>query len=383
MPQSRPHRLKGNGRCGSRLAIASTALVLASAPAWASDALFATTSLVTLETLGRRVEAARAAPSPDDEQALPVAYAQGGDRVSEAAIDAVPGVALASRPRTRWMPGTESRAWATGYGFSSRTGADERGPRQKSHGAGFMAGVDRLLDPTLLVGVAVGFSQAQTSAPGLHRDFDTFSGGAYLSWAPRDGWELDGYVGHTWVELDSSRELSLRGTLVPTEGQSRGPGFSAAGTAGYRFRTSTSFGEAFAKPFVSLGHMSQDRQSYVESGPFGTGLEYPSKTFERTTLNLGLGAGIEVSAGEDWTVRPELRVAWSRHLDESSFQIPAFLLGTPVLVGDPDPGRDGALVALEMTAWKRRELQAFAGYMGEFRSNSTVHQGRGGVRLAW
>jgi hypothetical protein len=113
------------------------------------------------------------------------------------------------------------------------------------------------------------------------------------------------------------------------------------------------------------------------------GLAFPRNTLERTNLNLGIAAGLEMRAGEDWTLRSELRVAWSRYLTDPSPPVPAFLSGTPVSITEPEPGRDGALVSLEVTGFKRREVQAFAGYTGEFRANSTIHQGRGGVRVAW
>jgi hypothetical protein len=49
---------------------------------------------------------------------------------------------------------------------------------------------------------------------------------------------------------------------------------------------------------------------------------------------------------------------------------------------DPQPGRDGGIVAFELTG-VRGNLQLFAGYAGEFRSNLTAHQGYGGIRFTW
>lgn len=366
---------------GRSLSVAAT-LVLGAAPVAASDPMFTKTSLMTWEALDARFAQARQPKWQGPVKTVVTSYAKAGDRVTDAAVDAVPGVALASRP----LPGAlapDTRAWGMGTGFSARIGADARGPALRSRGAGFVAGVDRLLDPTLLAGVALNFTEAETSSSGVRQDFRTFSGGAYVAWAPFDGWELDGFLGNSWVELDSRRVINLPGAPVATAGRSRGPGVSAAGSAGYRFRSATSFGEAYAKPFASLGYVAQQRRGFVESGPLGPGLVFPSETFERSTLNLGVAAGIEVSAGDSWTLRPELRLAWSRYLSDPSPQVPAFLFGTPVMVVDPEPGRDGALVSVEVAGWKRRELQAFAGYAGEFRANSTVHQGRGGVRLAW
>jgi uncharacterized protein with beta-barrel porin domain len=366
---------------------AASFVALTAAPARASDVLFAQTSLANLQMLGNRLDQAREPPLLETDT-LVAAYAQSNDKAREAAIDAVPGVALAAPPRPVNLQPSDTRSWATTYVFGGRTGADARGPALTSSGAGVMAGVDRLLDPTLLAGVVLGFANTHSASARVRQDFDTFSGGAYVSWAPLAGWELDGYLGGTWVELDSTRfpdlyGTLLKGTLGPVDGESSGPGVSVAASAGYRLRTSTSFGEAFAKPFATLAYVGETRRAYVESNPVGASLSFPRNTLERTNLNLGVAAGLETRAGEDWTLRSELRVAWSRYLTDPSPAVPAFLSGAPVSLTEPDPGRDGALVSLEVTGFKRREVQAFAGYTGEFRTNAIIHQGRGGVRVAW
>ncbi len=90
-----------------------------------------------------------------------------------------------------------------------------------------------------------------------------------------------------------------------------------------------------------------------------------------------------MSAGDGWTVRPELRLAWSRYLFNPSPAVPAFLGDVLLVLRDPEPGRNAAVIGLELTAWKTTNLQLFTGYAGEFRSNATAHQGRLGVRLTW
>jgi subtilase-type serine protease len=78
-----------------------------------------------------------------------------------------------------------------------------------------------------------------------------------------------------------------------------------------------------------------------------------------------------------------MRVAWSHYISDPSSAVPAFLFGAPVIIGDPEPGRDGAVIAIELTGWKHADLQLFAGYTGEFRSNAALHQGHAGLRLNW
>ena len=279
-------------------------------------------------------------------------------------------------------PGSQTtRAWSTGYGYGSRTGADARAAGVTGKGGGNAAGIDQVVDPTLLVGIAAGVARSATSGGAVRSEASMVSTGAYVSWSPFNGWELDGFLGNHWVEVESTRVLN--GAAMPLRGDVRAPGLSGLAGAGYRLRSATSMGEAFVKPFVSLAYVSHDRRSYTEAGASGAALEFPAKTFERTSANVGLAAGVDVTAGGGWTVRPEMRVAWSHYISDPSSAVPAFLLGAPAIISDPEPGRDGAVIAVELTGWKHADLQLFAGYTGEFRSNAALHQGRAGVRLNW
>jgi outer membrane autotransporter protein len=304
--------------------------------------------------------------------------------VSRARVEAIPGVALGGEPETV-APGVQSlgyRIWGSGFGFSSRLGSDANGPGYRTSGGGGSVGVDRFFDPTFLAGAALTFTRSATSGIGIHNDTDTFGGAAYFWWNPYQGLEFEGLLGADTSNIDTRRLLTISGLGFPTRGSTDSLGFTAVGNAGYRFRFPTAAGEAFLKPFAGLGFASQDRDAYTEYGAFGPGLQFASKTFERSTANLGAAAGIDLAAGNGWVVRPEVRAAWSRYLSDPSPAVPVTLFGTPFRLRDPEPGRDGAVVAAEITAISAG-LQVFVGYAGEFRSNATAHQGRAGLRLTW
>ena len=58
-----------------------------------------------------------------------------------------------------------------------------------------------------------------------------------------------------------------------------------------------------------------------------------------------------------------MRAAWSHYLTDPNPDVLAFAGGTiPVVLRDPDPGRDGAVVGLEVTGITGG-FQVFAGYM--------------------
>ena len=321
---------------------------------------------------------------------VPTAYAQSSPAGTDlrARVQAVPGVALGEgAPVTdigtaTAAPAQGIRTWASGFGFSSRVGADERGAGFKTTGGGVSVGIDRFFSPNFVAGAAFTYTRSETTSLGARGESDAFSGAVYGAWAPFDGWEVEGLLGIDAAQIDTTRTLIRNGIPDTTRGDTDSLGFSATGNVGYRFRFPSAAGDAFIKPFAGLSYSSQDRDDYAEFGAFGPGLVFPSKTFERSTFNLGAATGIDLAAGNGWVVRPELRVAWSRYLSDPSPPVPAFLDGTPIVLRDPDPGRDGAVVALEVTGITAG-FQVFAGSAGEFRSNSTAHQGRAGLRITW
>jgi len=257
-----------------------------------------------------------------------------------------------------------NRAWTSGFGFTSSVGADERGPGYRSSGGGGTVGFDHFFSPTLLGGVALSYSRGETTSLGARSESDTVSGAVYGAWAPYGGWELEGLLGIDSMQIDTTRVLTFGGVPVVTRGDTNSLGFSAAGNVGYRFRFAAPGGDAFFKPFAGSSYSSEDRDEYAEFGAFGPGLVFPSKTFERGALNLGGATGIDLNVGNRWIVRHELRLAWSHYFTDPSPDVPAFLGNMPIVLRDPQPGRNGAVVGLEVTGYTAG-LQVFAGYAGE------------------
>ena len=358
------------------------AMFVAGAPASASDILFTRTPFSALQAIDGRIDTSRAQQTAGREADVPADYMQqaGGAAVPRTAVAAIPGVAISEPVATPATPAT--RLWGSGFGYWSRTGTDANGAGFTARGGGGTVGLDRFVDPSLLVGMALTYSHADTKGTGVRSESDTVSASAYAFWAPYAGWELEGQAGVNRSEIDSSRILIFGGLPLPVSGDVNAVGFTALANAGYRFRMPTSAGQAFIKPFAGLTYTAQDRNDYTEVGAFGPPLFFPSKTFERSTVNVGAAIGIDLDAGNGWIVRPELRAAWSHHLIDPSPPIPALLGGVPITLRDPEPGRDGALVAFELTG-VRGNVQLFTGYTGEFRSNLDAHQGYAGIRFTW
>jgi subtilase-type serine protease len=317
---------------------------------------------------------------------VPVAYAQSSaGSVPRPRVDAIPGDVIGGELEvtpSAVAPASNTRVWGSGFAFSSRVGADINGAAIKSNGGGGSIGFDRTFGPTFLAGLALSLSRSETTSVGTSSESDTVSGALYAAWVPVPGLEFEGLLGLDRSETDSRRIVTFGGAAVPLQGDAESLGLSAVGNVGYRFRFASSAGETFFKPFAGLAYTTQDRDAYSEFGVSGLTMLFPAKTFDRSAFNLGAAAGIDFAAAPNWTIRPELRVAWSHYLTDPAPPVPAVLGGFPLVLRDPQPGRDGAVVAAEVTALTAG-FQVFAGYSGEFRSNATAHQGRLGLRVTW
>jgi outer membrane autotransporter protein len=303
----------------------------------------------------------------------------------------VPGVSLAygepAAPADAPVPepsGEGFRAWGQYVHTDARLGSDANGAGIRSSSDGLSVGVERAVDPALSLGLSFGYAEGMARSSGVRSDTTTYSGAGYLWWNPLGGLEVDALLGVTGLDVGVRRAVTLDGTPAVLNGRTGGIGLTALGAVGYRFAFDGPLGPSYLKPFASLSYGGQDRAGYAETAGAG-GLSYTGRTFERSLLNLGAAAGVDVETPWGWTVRPEASLAWSRHLIDPSPLVPVLDIGTGRGFGlrDPRPGWDGLLVGAEISVGRRFGLQGFVGYGGEFRENATAHQVRVGLRTNW
>ncbi|MEA2863944.1 MAG: hypothetical protein QOC84_1900 [Bradyrhizobium sp.] len=274
-----------------------------------------------------------------------------------------------------------ARVWGKTFGFDSHVGADANAPGTTTRGVGGAVGVERLLQPNLLVGAAFGYTAASTTNPLQNVKADTAAGAIYSSYA-LNGFEFNGLAGVNGSHFDSMRVLTVNGALTPFQGTAHGLGWNVYGDAGYRFLLPTTFGAAYVKPFVGLNYYSLDRSASTEFSSGGLALNYGAQTFNRFTSLLGVDFGATYAIGGGY-VRPEFRLGWSHEYIDPAPPVFATLAGTTIVTRDPEPGNDGLVIGAQLTMWSRQNLQLFVGYNGEFRRNLESHQGTAGLRVSW
>ena len=80
---------------------------------------------------------------------------------------------------------------------------------------------------------------------------------------------------------------------------------------------------------------------------------------------------------------PQTKVAWTHDLRDNTMTTQTALFEAPFVISGANPGRDAAVLGVELAAWKTQNLRVFASYTGEFRSNANAQQVAGGLRVNW
>jgi uncharacterized protein with beta-barrel porin domain len=276
------------------------------------------------------------------------------------------------------------RAWGKTFAFQANVGADATSPAWGTRGAGVAAGIEKFIMPNWLVGAAVGYTASDTADianVALHINTRTVSGAIYSSYA-LNGFEFNGLVGINGNDFSDRRILPVFGAPTVFGGGTHGLGYSAYGDAGYRFQIPTAVGAGYVKPFAGLNYSALARDAATERSASGLEFSFPSQTFERLSSLAGVDFGVTIP-GSVVSFRPEFRLAYLHDYINPAPLIHATLVGQPFPTKDPEPGRDALIVAAQITAWRVQNVQLFAGYTGEFRSNSEAHQAQAGARVSW
>ncbi|WP_246088885.1 S8 family peptidase [Phreatobacter stygius] len=272
--------------------------------------------------------------------------------------------------------------WGQAFGNTTQAGADRLGSGWSSSGGGIVIGVDRLISPSLLVGVSGFYANDKTRSTGFTGTSNTFAAAVYGSWT-LGRFEADAAFGGGWTEMSADRSLNIQGIRLAARGATQGFGLLATAEIGYRFSVATALGSAFLKPFAGFAYADINRGAFGETGAGGFNLTVLADRPSRALAQLGLSAGLSVTGAHGVTWRPELRLAWGHDFKDPSAATSATLLGQTFTTKDASLGRDAALVGVQIAASRSDRLQVYAGYNGEFRGDGTSHQGRIGARLRW
>jgi outer membrane autotransporter protein len=281
------------------------------------------------------------------------------------------------------------RVWTGGFGgVQSFNGDASIGSADaRTAVAGGAMGLDYQVDPTRLVGVAVGGSEAHFSVPDRTTSGDVVGGhmGAYgvATWGAL---YAAGVVSYSRFDNWTTRTIAGIG---PTE---TATGSFASDLLGARLEIGRTYTlpRVNITPFAALQGSTLWERGFTESSTAGglpgiLGLTYQSQTV--TSLPTFLGVQFDTrwafANGTVWS--PFVRAAWVHEFspDRSTTGSLVSIPGTLFTV-------DGARAwsnALKVNAGSRvalnRYASLFASFDGEFSNSGHSYGGRGGVRFSW
>ena len=312
----------------------------------------------------------------------PLAYAPEKKKSVPAAFKALKEKPPAYEPRG-W------RVWTAGFGgVQSFSGDAVVGSADaRTSAAGGSMGFDYQIDPTRLVGFAVGGSDGHFSVPGRATSGDVLGG------------HVGAYGVATWGALYAAGVLSysrfdeeVRRTIAGVGATETASGRFASDLFGARLELGRSYALPWfnVTPFAAVQAATLWQRGFSETTTAGglpgiLGLTYGSQT----TTSLPTFLGVQLDARYAWANgmmwSPFVRVAWMHEFNRDRS-----IAGSFVSVPGTLFGVDGARAwsdALKVNAGSRLALNQyaslFASFDGEFANNGYSYGGRGGIRFSW
>jgi outer membrane autotransporter protein len=265
--------------------------------------------------------------------------------------------------------------WGQVYNRWSNVGSSAGLPGFSSSGGGFVLGADGWLGSDLVVGGALDYTHASTDSAGVTGASDIYTGGAYALYTP-GAFVFAGRVMGGATTTSTNRGVDFPGESPTANGSMNGWGGLAAGEVGYRFNVKG----ATLEPYAGLTAQTLSQRGFTESTSFG--LDFPSQSYGLLTSAVGIAASETFQAGA-FTFMPVAKVAWTHELRNDTLTTQAALFDAPFTIAAANPGRDAALVGLQLAVWQTENVRVFATYTGQFSRNATSQQVAGGVRIAW
>jgi uncharacterized protein with beta-barrel porin domain len=294
-------------------------------------------------------------------------------------VDGLPSVKGAlPAPQRDW------RVWGVflGGGSNISSSGNNGSPSATNSNYGGLAGLDYLIQPNWLVGLALGGGSSSFSVNSLATSGTTsgFQAGLYTAYALNQGYyaELSGTFGS--YHNGTTRYAAL--ATVPQENLS-------GSFASYEERVRLELGRNVnfygynVTPFVAGEFASLQSNAFNESGAANAlALAVNSQTTLSAPIFVGFkwtGAGALFSG---WTATPDLTIAWV-HEFEQNRELSASLVSLPgfgYTVYGPRPASDLAQVKAGVQVAGFGGVNFFAEFNGLFSGSQNYYGGRGGLR---
>ena len=282
------------------------------------------------------------------------------------------------------------RAWASALGGSSSIdGVSGVGSASvTTRGGGGVAGMDYQVDQDLLIGLSAGGTSATYNVSQRNTSGQQTGGlAAMYAVARADNFYAFGLLNYGGFATRSTRTLMGLGGTEFADGNLSSNAFTARMEAGYRIDTPN----VNVTPYVALQGTSLQNAGFTETSqtasglPGSLGLAVGSRTTNSVPGSLGFQLDQAFSAGDDWVIRPVLRLAW-RHEFSTTRSVSAGLAvlpGSLWTVQSASAAPDAADIGLSLQMLNRNGISVAANLGAYAAQRSSAYQGQIGISYRW
>jgi len=272
--------------------------------------------------------------------------------------------------------------WTRGYGSTGTRRGNDIPSRYDYDLAGIIAGFDRKMGDSLLVGASMGYSHSKTTMKDLS-DTGRVSGyqGALYGAYRKDPWYVGGIVAYGYNRYDTSRDISFGAIARTASASYSGHAFGAYLETGRRIVTSP----LDIIPVASIEGTYLMRDGFRETGAGALNLDIDADRASSLQSSLGvrLRKQYKVPSG---VVTPEVKVLWLHEFANDDCVVNAFFSGSPVstfTVRNDRPDRNSANTGLSLTWETEKGMGLSLSYDAILSGDHTEYGGSLGVKYRW
>jgi len=276
-------------------------------------------------------------------------------------------------------------AWIKGYGVTGSRHGNDGGSRYDYTIGGAIAGFDYLVDPSIRVGVAIGYSKTNVDMKESqdNSDADSMQGAIYGSYVPAGKmWYIDVAFAYSKNSYETKRYIDFGNIHRVAKGSYDGNDISGYLEGGYK----VAWKDYTLTPLISVLAMRNHTDSFTETGAGTLNLTTASQNTDSLQSGLGVKMSRNFETAKDFFLTPELGVKWLHEFGDTEANINARFADSPAgsfVISSDTVERDAGVFSLNLTGRKADRLNFFLSYDLALTKDQVSHAFTGGFRFNW
>ena len=310
--------------------------------------------------------------------------ASSGTRVNLASLgapkfgDAETGVSAGSAAHGPW------NAWMSGVGVTGKVDGNGNSSTLNYSGGGGGMGIDKQVDPDVILGIAAGYANTNVSSQGVSSSgtVNSYQGAFYGSYNP-SALYVQGLAGYAYNDSTMTRTINF-GTINSTaNGSTSSNQFFGAFETGYAFPVAKA---TSLTPFLGLQATTANQAAFTETGAGELDLTVDSQTTNSVRSILGFQVDYAADLGFLGPMAFLARAGWAHEYADTARTVTASFAGAPgsgFTVDGAQMARNSAVLAVGATAKLTQALSFLLRYDGDVNGSDNAHAITGRLSLTW